>query len=64
MTTRHRIAFATTLVIASGLEIAGVTLLAVSDFEDARGRALCLVATGIGLGYVVVRRVQRGRPDR
>ncbi|MBE3079669.1 hypothetical protein [Clavibacter michiganensis] len=64
MTTRHRIIFATTLVITVGLLIAGVILLATSDFEDIRGRALCVAATGIGVAYVPMRRVQRRRPRR
>ncbi|KZC93780.1 hypothetical protein [Clavibacter tessellarius] len=64
MTTRHRILFTTTLVIAAGLEIAGVILLATSGFEDVRGRGLCFAATGMGMTYVLVRLVQRGRTDR
>ncbi|UDM14977.1 hypothetical protein LHJ48_06475 [Clavibacter michiganensis subsp. michiganensis] len=64
MTTRHRIIFATTLVITAGLLIAGVILLAASEFQDMRGRALCVTAAGIGLAYVLVRRVQRRRPHR
>jgi len=64
MTTRHRILFTATLVITSGLEVAGIILLASSDFEDLRGRGLCLAAAGIAIVYVLVRRVQRRRPDR
>jgi hypothetical protein len=64
MTTRHRILFTTTLVIASGLEIAGVILLATSEFQDVRGGGLCFAANGIGMTYVIVRLVQRRRTDR
>lgn len=64
MTTRHRILFTTTLVVTSGLLVAGALLLATSDFEDVRGRGLCSAATGIGMTYVIVRLVQRRRTDR
>ncbi|OUE21027.1 hypothetical protein BFL36_11200 [Clavibacter michiganensis] len=64
MTTRHRILFTMTLMITTGLLVAGALLLATSDFEDLRGRGLCFAATGIGMTYVIVRLAQRRRTDR
>ncbi|PPF53300.1 hypothetical protein C5C13_15200 [Clavibacter michiganensis] len=63
MTARHRLLFVVTLVLTSGLVIAGLIVFATSGLDDVRGWSLCIAATGIGMAYVLGRQI-RGRPRR